>query len=314
MQQEMTRVGFEHPALLHSTLEQFLQVMLPFVQEGLERNEPVFVAVGSEHLEALRSRIGNQDGVVWKDTLAWHPRPMPRLRAFTDYVEERLAVGARHIRLAGEPVWSLDSDDVLEWQRYESVLNDVMSAYPVTLICTYDAASLPSSIVDVARVTHPTVQLPMEVHSMDFVPPAAFLERWAHRLDPPPLEAARLRSPFELFAARHFLKTQAIDAGLASERITDLLLAANEILTNGLVHGHGQVTLSVWGEDGRFVCQIEDEGRGPSDPVAGYHPPSEKTPGGRGLWIARQLVDLVQIDSRPNRAMVRLSMRRSTAA
>ena len=314
MPQLSTDTGFEHPALLHSTLDAFLQVMVPFVNAGLRTDEPVFVAVGAERLRALRDLVGEHDGVVWNDTLEWHPQPMPRLRAFTEYVTEQLAAGAPRLRLVGEPVWSADApEDVREWQRYESVLNDVLSPYPVSLVCTYDAATLPSSIVEVAKVTHPVVRLPMEVHSAVFEPPSAFLGRWTHDLEPPPADAPRIMSPFELSAARRFLKDRAHQAGVPADRITDLMLAANEILTNGLVHGTGTVTLSAWTNDGAFVCQIEDEGAGPEDPVAGYLPPSDETRGGRGLWIARQLVDLVQISTGPDRATVRLLMRRSAA-
>jgi hypothetical protein len=45
------------------------------------------------------------------------------------------------LRLVGEPVWpNGPPEHVLEWERYESVLNEVLAPFPVTLVCTYDTS------------------------------------------------------------------------------------------------------------------------------------------------------------------------------
>ena len=60
-----------------------------------------------------------------------------------------------------------------------------------------------------------------------------------------------------------------------------MLVAANEVFGNALRHGDGPTALRAGLVDGWFVCEIEDEGPGIDDPLAGYLPP---TPGrsGRG--------------------------------
>src|SRR5207247_2961239 len=63
-------------------------------------------------------------------------------------------------------------------------------------------------------------------------------------------------------------------AGLTSEREMDMAMAANEVLTNALRYGRGAVAPWGWPHDGRFLCQIQDDGPGIADPLAGYLPPA----------------------------------------
>jgi anti-sigma regulatory factor (Ser/Thr protein kinase) len=287
----------EHPALLHADVSEFLSYLVPFVQTGVKNREPVFVAVGADNLAALRDAVGAEaTGVTWADTREWHPNSSTRLRAFHEYVAERLADGATRIRLVGEPVWNEGRPDlILEWTRYESVLNTVLAQFPVSLVCTYDTSRLDPAIVANARRTHPVVSDGTERPSPDFREPAELLRTWNPEPPSPPAWAPRLGQPTDLFTARRFLWEEAVSAGVPSERAMDLAMAANEILTNALRYGRGAVAMWGWPEDGRFLCQIQDDGPGIADPLAGYLPPADAMEAGRGLWLARQLVDLLQI-------------------
>jgi anti-sigma regulatory factor (Ser/Thr protein kinase) len=111
--------------------------------------------------------------------------------------------------------------------------------------------------------------------------------------------------------ARQFIDAQALRAGLRPEQAMDLCIAADEVLTSALVHGAEGVTLAAWAEDGRFVCQVSDQGEGIADPLAGYRPPGSVAGSGRCRWIVRQLVDLLQISPGPPGTTVRLHMRRA---
>lgn len=84
-----------------------------------------------------------------------------------------------------------------------------------------------------------------------------------------------------------------------------LSVAAAEVLTNAILYGGGEARLSIWAEGGRIICQVEDAGRGIEDPLVGYRPPGGRT-GGRGLWLARQMVDLLEILPSARGATVRL--------
>jgi anti-sigma regulatory factor (Ser/Thr protein kinase) len=302
----------KHPALLHADLDTFLSYLIPFIRASMENREPAFVAVEASSLAALREAVGTEaPGVTWADTREWHPNSSSRLRAFYEYVTEHLADGATRIRLVGEPVWHEGRPDLIrEWTRYESVLNTVLAPFPVSLVCTYDTSRLDPAIVANARRTHPVVSDGKDAPSRDFLDPAELLRTWNPEPPPPPAWAPSLDRPADLSRARRFLREQAMKAGLTFERAMDMAMAANEILTNALRYGRGAVALWGWPEDERFLCQIQDEGPGIADPMAGYVPPAEAMDAGRGLWLARQLVDLLQIVPNSTGTTVRLQVER----
>ncbi|MGH3113317.1 MAG: anti-sigma factor RsbA family regulatory protein, partial [Gaiellaceae bacterium] len=272
---------------------------------------PVVVAVAGEELEALQGEVAAPDGDVrWLDTREWYPHPATRLRAFHDLVTDRLARGASRLRLVGEPVWpDGPAEHVLEWERYESVLNEVLAPYPVTLVCTYDTSRVTTAIAESARRTHPVILNSELAPSDAFLPPSELLSRRNADVSPPPRDAATLAGPDDLAAARRFIATEGLRAGVAMIPAMDLLIAANEVLTNALAHGGGAGGVWVWTEGGRLVCQVEDRGPGIDDPMAGYRPPNDVASGGRGLWIARQLVDLLQIAPAEPGTRIRLHAR-----
>jgi anti-sigma regulatory factor (Ser/Thr protein kinase) len=303
-----TPEGLQHPALLYATEDEFLECMVPYITQGIDRGEPVFIAVSAGPLAGLREAVGSDaSGVALEDTRVWYPDPTTRLRALHDLVTTELSAGASAVRLACEPVWpSGDPDLEREWQRYESVLNEVLAPFPVTLVCTYDTSSIDPSIAAVARRTHPVVREGEEGVSPDFEAPAEFLRRWNVELAPPPADADVMSDPSDLAATRRFLLEQSMRVGLGRDRTSDLCVAANEVLTNAVVHGRGPTSLLAWTEGTVLVCQIDDHGPGIDDPVAGYRPPPTTAEHGRGLWLARQLVDLIQIVPGPDGTSVRL--------
>jgi anti-sigma regulatory factor (Ser/Thr protein kinase) len=300
--------GLDHPAFFYESADEFVEVMAPFVLEGVAKGEPVVLAVGPSEVEALHDGLGSLPaGVQLADTREWHPHPASRLRAFYELVGDELSGGASRVRLVGEPVWPEGPPEyALEWARYESVLNEILGRLPVTLVCTYDTSRLDPAIVSDAAHTHPIVRDGAEKPSPDYEQPADLLTRWSSEIDAPPASAERIAAPTDLAAARNFVGAAAVRAGVHPRRAAELCVAASEILTNCVVHGGGAVGLSCWTDDGRFLCQIEDRGRGISDPLAGYRPVDDAAETGRGLWLARQLVDLVQVAGGPHGTTVRL--------
>ena len=73
----------------------------------------------------------------------------------------------------------------------------------------------------------------------------------------------------------------------------EMVLVAHELATNAVRHGGGRGRLRLWATDGRLWCEVSDGGPGLRDPsAAGTTLPAPNTPGGRGLWIVRQMSDL----------------------
>jgi anti-sigma regulatory factor (Ser/Thr protein kinase) len=89
----------------------------------------------------------------------------------------------------------------------------------------------------------------------------------------------------------------------------DMVLAADEIATNDVVHGGSRATVRCWAEGDWFVCEILGSGT-IRDPLAGRIRPEPDRLGGRGLWLANQLCDLVQIrDTGSTSSVIRMRVR-----
>lgn len=306
-----TTQALAHPALVYAGIDEFLDTLVPFIREGLERDEPVFAAIGREEVDALGRELGRHSGATVADTRAWHPHPASRLRAFHAFVSDRLASGARAIKLIGEPAWEGRVEYDREWARYESVLNSVLAPFPVTLVCTYPSDRLDASIVSSAQLTHPSVRDEAGSRaSGGYVQPDELLSRWTPPIDEPPPGARTIRPADDLHSARRFVREHASEAGVPADRLGEVALAATEVIGNAIEHGDGDPIVRTWATADEFVTQVEDRGPGAIDPLAGYRPPTD--PGGedgRGLWIARQVVDLLEIASTGSGTIVRLHVR-----
>ena len=90
----------------------------------------------------------------------------------------------------------------------------------------------------------------------------------------------------------------------------DLVLCVDEIAANSLIHGGGAGVLRIWREPAALVCEVSDGGT-IADPLIGREAPSLERLGGRGVWLANQLCDLVQIRSGAAGTIIRLHSRLS---
>jgi anti-sigma regulatory factor (Ser/Thr protein kinase) len=111
----------------------------------------------------------------------------------------------------------------------------------------------------------------------------------------------------DLSQVRALVLQQAQEAGLAEGRANDLVLAVSEVAANTLRHTHSSGTLAIWHDAIEVVCEIHDEGK-ISDPEVGRHRPAPDATGGHGLWIVRQVCDLVELTSDANGTTVRMHM------
>ncbi len=106
---------------------------------------------------------------------------------------------------------------------------------------------------------------------------------------------------------RALVAEESAAAGLPRERVTDLVLAASELAANSVRHGGGYGTARFWPEPGTLVVEVADAGR-VEEPLVGRVQPTLTQEGGRGLWMANQLCDLVRIRSGEDGTAVRLHM------
>jgi hypothetical protein len=254
---------FSHEALLYEGPDGLLAGALPFIREGIERDEPVLVAVGAAKIELLRSALG--DGAVeFVDmaVLGRNPaRIIPAWRAFLD----------RHpgpARGVGEPIWAgRGASELVECQLHESLLNLAFAdVRDFRLLCPYDAAGLSPSVIHEACCSHPLVN---DSPSRAFREAEELLAPFDSPLPPPPAQARLLGFELDSLAdVRRLTEHCAERAGLEIERTRDLALAVSELAANSVRHGGGRGILRIWRDGGALVCEIRDRGL-IEDPLAG---------------------------------------------
>jgi anti-sigma regulatory factor (Ser/Thr protein kinase) len=300
--------GLVHDAFVYSSEEEFLAGTVPFLEEGIERGEPILAAPTDANAWLLQERLGDRATAVdWAGDSESH-RTVERLGIFLDYIESHLDAGANRIRLLGEPCWPTNGGPgVTEWTRYESFLNLALAPHPVWLVCPYDGRSLAPDIVEDSCRTHPNMGYgDGRTRSAEYVDPSDF----SRGLDRPPLARPPADAAEKYFksasAARRFVAAQAKIAGLSTDKVSDTELAASEISTNVFQHAAEVARVRAWAEGDAFVFDIDDTGRGIDDPFPGYTIPEPTAPNGRGLLMARRLADVVQARTTPTGAIVRL--------
>jgi anti-sigma regulatory factor (Ser/Thr protein kinase) len=303
---------FSHEAFFYADTTEFLDGTTAFVREGLDRDEEVLVAVSGSRFSALREVFGAAPGLGLVDMAEVGANPariIPTWRAFLDQNLER----GRAVRGVGEPIWAGRSESELaECHQHESLLNLAFGDGPAwRLLCPYDVTALPGDVIEAARANHPVlVDGAGRVPSTTYHPMLATRALRGQPLPPPaepPIELAF--STGELGSVRRLVHRRCVELGIAEDLAEDLILAVDEIAANSLLHGGGRGVLRVWAEPDALVCEVSDEGVIRNPLVGRVRPPLDRV-GGRGLWLANQLCDLVQVRSSPAGTVVRLHARR----
>ena len=113
--------------------------------------------------------------------------------------------------------------------------------------------------------------------------------------------------PGEIAEVRTALRGMALRSGFR-DRAGDLVLALDEVIANAQEHGCPPIEVRAWA-DGRLVVEVSDVGPGfDRARVWSTHPPPPLGRRGRGLWIIRQLTDLVTISSDEGGTTVRIEL------
>ncbi len=112
----------------------------------------------------------------------------------------------------------------------------------------------------------------------------------------------------DLYELRHLVASWATREGMGPEETDELVLSTHELATNSVRHGGGVGMLRLWRTADALVCEVQDAGR-LADPSVGSEQPGDSPLESRGLWIARQLCDLVEIATGRSGTLVRLHKR-----
>jgi anti-sigma regulatory factor (Ser/Thr protein kinase) len=291
-------MGFVHPALIYGSDEEFMEVALPFVQEGVVAEEPTLVAVQGRNVENLRAALGGEPaGVSLLSVEEWYESSARTRDKFGRWARER--AGSGRVRLVGEPPWAVGNEaQIRDWARHESVINVAFAGQPVSFICPYDARVLPPEILEHAHSTHPEIVGSDGFEASEtYEDPLEFCRRLNSRIERPegdPVTALDFNLA-DLRRIRRIVTSMAVGSGLPGSRADELALAVNEIASNAVVHGSPPARLRIWQGEGELICEVSDSGEGIKDVLAGQLTPPSQGIGGRGIWLARMLCDAVEI-------------------
>lgn len=311
-----TRIGhrhdrpteFRHEALFYLGDRDFLEGTGAFVQGALDAGEPVMVALLADKVAELRRHLGTDaDRVEFVDMaeLGRNPgRIIPAWHRFVDRHRDAPALWG-----VGEPVWSSRSpEELTECQRHESLLNDAFAGdRPWWLLCPYDTQALAPEVLEAARRSHPYVS-----ERGASQPSAGFGgSSWVFDgpLPEPAGDVRRLEFDGSSLRAMRMTLSDWAAGALSSGRAADLLLAVHEVAANSVRHGGGSGVLRYWDDPAAAVVEVRDHGR-IERLLVGRQLPSIDDEMGRGLWLAHQLCDLVQVRSSAAGTVVRLHMTR----
>jgi anti-sigma regulatory factor (Ser/Thr protein kinase) len=309
MSQSVQEPAFRHEAFFYSGRESFLQGTVPFIEAAVAAKEPILVVVSAAKIALLREALnGAAEHACFADMADVGHNPARIIPAWRQFVSEHSARG-RPFRGIGEPIWAGRSPaELVECQVHESLLNLTFAGSAEWwLLCPYDTDSLDGPILDEARRSHPYVlerglgrpSLIYRGHDIR-IPSGALPEPSG-----PTEELAFGAGP--LHVVRRFVADHAVRLGLSSDRAADLVLAVNELVTNSLCHADGRGILRLWADGPMVVCEVSDHGR-IDQPLIGRVAPPMDSDGGRGVWLANQVCDLVQVRSSEAGTVVRVHL------
>lgn len=304
-----TAGDFVHPALFYGSDEEYLELLVPFVTEGLTRGHAVAAAVPGARLRLLRDALGAAaDEVLLLDMEVAGRNPgriIPGvLRRFAD------AHPRTHVRIVGEPIWAGRTDtEYPACAQHEALINLAFAGRDVTIACPYDTSALPEHVLFDALATHPLVWDALERADSGHYAPEAVIDRYNRPITPAPAtRSLEVRTTGEIRDARRVATAEAHRHGVDAERTANFALITTELVTNSLRHSGGACRLTLWCDADHLVCTVEDTGR-LTDPLAGRHPAGPDQHEGRGLLMVNALSDLVRVHTSPHGTTVHAFVR-----
>ena len=299
---------FEHEAMFYRGDEDFLAGLLPFVRDGLERDEAVVVAEPGPRLNLLRDALGSDaHDVEFHDMADIGANPARIIGVWATVLDRHTSAG-RRLRGVGEPAFpGRRTAELVECKLHELLLNHAFDEGPGwRLLCPYDQEHLPRAVTQGALRTHPVRSTSGTRVPSDAYASGGHVAAFAEGLPEPADAVLRgVYGPDDVPATRRTVAQWARSCGLAEERVEVLALVASELATNSVRHGGGTGTVAMWLDKGAAVLQFTDAGT-VVDPLTGRLSPPLDSVGGRGLYLVNQLCDLVQVRSSDRGTTVRV--------
>ena len=285
----------EHDALFYTDAASYRRGLLDFVRAGLERDEPVLVAVpqpGPRPAARGADRGRGTPRVRLRDMAVAGRNPGRIIgTVLTAFVREH---AGRRVRIIGEPIWAgRAGDEYPACAEHEALINVALGSAPAYILCPYDAAKL-----DRVRAHRRHPHAPHARPGLRALgQPRLHRPRRGRRVLRPPAES---RSAGEADVRRHRARHRcAVRAGLVHDdapdardgrrpRLADLRLVAQELAVN-TARARGGSRPAAGLDGGRRRSSARSQDGGPDHGPAGRAPPARRrrTSGTGCSWCTR---------------------------
>lgn len=300
---------FRHLAVAYRDVEDLVATLSPVLDTALSRGDVVLAPVGDLVHAVIEQRLGSLvPGIVFGE-------PAQPYTYSGQTTAARRAAALREMTAGGRGALVLSDGSATAapdaWSVLEASSNLALSGLPVTLLCLCDASR---ALEDAERFLYwnhselyvgPTASPNPRYLSPDRVltavpaPPAPVLG--------PPDSTTSFDGVAALRDVRRATRRRGEEAGLLDEQVDGLVLAIGELVSNSIEHGPGRGTLSWWTVPDRLVAQVDDPGR-MTTTTPGLRCPEVRSTRGRGVWLARQLSDVLHLWTGPDGTHVRLEI------
>lgn len=308
---ERAQQSYRHEAFLWDGQADFVDGLLPFVEDGVDAGEAVVVATTPEHGEWLSEGLGSKASEVqFVDITELGRNPARIIPACQQFLRESSGYG-RPARAVGEPVWDgRRPEEVVEYQLHEALMNlAVDPELPFWVLCPYDAGNLDADVLAEVSRSHPALATTDSYRgSRSYRGHDHARAMFASDLPSMDGPATAINvTQTGSAAAAETVTLQAALGNLRSDQVLGLTQAVRQLVTDSLTRGARQLTVRIWDRSDVLVCEIADT-TVIRDLLVGRRPP--QPPGADAVWLANQVCDLVQVRSGDGGTVIRLHMRK----
>jgi AcrR family transcriptional regulator len=291
-----------HEALVYSSDEEFLEPLVPFLQDGLAAGDPVSVVLTPSRSALLRDALGHDAQCVsFADATATYRRPAVAFAAYRRHLETELSrPDVELVRVIAEIPLGLTAEQYGEWMRYESMFNRGFAGYPLWVVCGYDTRARPEEIVGDALHTHPIVSVSGNrdtnagyIETEEFVDRPVRREQELGHRGGDPLSRLTVSTERDLDQLGRVVAGAARAAGLGPSIVDDVTLGAVELARDALRDGGGEASVEVARDGALWHCDVTDR--------------DSTAPGEVGLSIARLISERVELASGAGAHTVRMT-------
>ncbi|GIE46727.1 hypothetical protein Ani05nite_02610 [Amorphoplanes nipponensis] len=272
------------------------------------------MVVSTDTEAIIRDRLGpDAHDLQWAPVTAFYERTGFTYSRFLRFLRERHA-RQEVVRIIAEPDVVTDPDSPVDraaaYVNYEAMTNEVYARYRCAITCMWHGHRHSPELIDQIRKVHPRELSDLGVvDNPGYVPPGDYLSGRAQPplAEPPPVtdvditvrraeDVASCRAAVARWAtAQHFVPTA----------VGQVVAATNEVVANGLRHGRPPVRTRAWSQDAMLIVDVEDQGGRAIPAHVGYRPPVIPADSA-GLWLARQLADVLVTHTGDGRTTVRM--------